>query len=101
MLHQTDLQSSNQLPAVGKQLLEKAGFKVDVVDIQQGDEAGIKSVTISVTGPYAYGYLKAEAGVHRLNISLDSLDPACFARITGRDCLTDVLDGLRDARAVT
>lgn len=39
-----------------------------------------------------------EAGVSRLNISLDSLDADCFARITGRDCLADVLDGLRAAR---
>jgi len=40
-----------------------------------------------------------EAGVQRLNISLDSLDPTCFARITGRDCLEDVLEGLRAAKA--
>lgn len=40
------------------------------------------------------------AGVARLNISLDSLDPGCFARITGRDCLADVLDGLRAAKHV-
>ena len=42
------------------------GFKVETLDFQAGDEAGVKSATISVTGPYAYGYLKAEAGVHRL-----------------------------------
>ncbi len=45
---------------------ESKKFKVETLDLQAGDEAGIKSVTISVTGPYAYGYLKAEAGVHRL-----------------------------------
>jgi peptide chain release factor 2 len=45
---------------------EGKGFKVETLDIQAGDEAGVKSATISVTGPYAYGYLKAEAGVHRL-----------------------------------
>jgi peptide chain release factor 2 len=45
---------------------ESKGFKVETLDIQAGDEAGVKSATISVTGPYAYGYLKAEAGVHRL-----------------------------------
>jgi peptide chain release factor 2 len=38
----------------------------EVVDIQSGDEAGIKSVTLLVTGDYAFGYLKAERGVHRL-----------------------------------
>lgn len=45
---------------------ESKGFKVETLDFQAGDEAGVKSATISVTGPYAYGYLKAEAGVHRL-----------------------------------
>ncbi len=41
-------------------------YKVDVMDIQEGDEAGIKSATIRVSGKYAYGYAKAEKGVHRL-----------------------------------
>lgn len=45
---------------------ERKGFKVETLDLLAGDEAGIKSATLSVTGPYAYGYLKAEAGVHRL-----------------------------------
>ena len=45
---------------------ERKKFKVDTLDLLAGDEAGIKSVTMSITGPYAYGYLKAEAGVHRL-----------------------------------
>ncbi len=45
---------------------ERRGFKVDVVDILAGEEAGIKSATLTITGDYAYGYLKAEAGVHRL-----------------------------------
>ena len=45
---------------------ETRGFKVDIVDIQPGDEAGIKSATLLVTGQYACGYLKAERGVHRL-----------------------------------
>ena len=46
--------------------IESKGFESDVLDLQGGDEAGIKSVTIEVKGKYAYGYLKAEAGVHRL-----------------------------------
>ncbi|PZD97854.1 peptide chain release factor 2 [Paenibacillus sambharensis] len=45
---------------------EKRGFKVEVLDYLPGDEAGIKSVTIMVKGYNAYGYLKAEKGVHRL-----------------------------------
>ncbi|MDX2253813.1 MAG: peptide chain release factor 2 [Nitrospira sp.] len=45
---------------------EAKKFKVETLDLLAGDEAGIKSVTLSITGPYAYGYLKAEAGVHRL-----------------------------------
>ena len=45
---------------------ERAGFKAEVVDLLAGEEAGIKSATIEMTGEYAYGYLKGEAGVHRL-----------------------------------
>lgn len=45
---------------------EKNGYKVKEIDRQDGEVAGIKSVTIEVDGPFAYGYLKAENGVHRL-----------------------------------
>ncbi|WP_179647207.1 peptide chain release factor 2 [Salinicoccus kekensis] len=45
---------------------EQQGFKVETIDYQAGDEAGVKSVTLSVKGPNAYGLLKAEKGVHRL-----------------------------------
>ncbi len=45
---------------------EKKGFDVETLDYLEGDEAGIKSVTIQVTGENAYGYLKSEKGVHRL-----------------------------------
>lgn len=45
---------------------EKQGFKAEIVDLLEGDGAGIKSATIEVHGQYAYGYLKAENGVHRL-----------------------------------
>ena len=45
---------------------EKNGFKADIVDLLEGDGAGIKSATIEVHGEFAYGYLKAENGVHRL-----------------------------------
>lgn len=45
---------------------EGKGFRVEVIDMLPGDEAGIKSVTLKITGEYAYGYLKAEKGIHRL-----------------------------------
>lgn len=45
---------------------ERRGFSVTLMDLQPGEEAGIKSATILVSGSYAYGYLKAEVGVHRL-----------------------------------
>ncbi len=46
--------------------VERKGFKVNIVDFQPGDEAGIKSVTFTASGEYPYGYLKTETGVHRL-----------------------------------
>jgi peptide chain release factor 2 len=46
--------------------MERRGFKREVLDHQPGEEAGLKSVTLTVTGDYAYGLLSAEAGVHRL-----------------------------------
>ena len=46
--------------------MERHGFKSQIMDIQLGDEAGIKSCTVQVSGEYAYGYLATERGVHRL-----------------------------------
>jgi peptide chain release factor 2 len=46
--------------------MERRGFKRDMIDYQPGDEAGLKSATVLVSGEYAYGLLSAEAGVHRL-----------------------------------
>jgi peptide chain release factor 2 len=51
------------------------GYTVEVLDITPGEEAGIKSTTFSVAGPYAYGYLRGEAGAHRL-IRLSPFDAA-------------------------
>lgn len=45
---------------------ERNGYQITVMDLQLGDEAGIKSATFAITGEYAYGYLKSEKGVHRL-----------------------------------
>jgi len=53
---------------------EKKKYKVEVLDKSDGSEAGIKSVVLHITGPYAFGYMKAEAGVHRL-IRLSPFNP--------------------------
>lgn len=45
---------------------EKHGYKTSIANLLEGDEAGIKSCTINIEGPFAYGYLKSENGVHRL-----------------------------------
>ena len=45
---------------------ERRGFAVDILDMSQGEEAGIKGAVIEIKGPYAFGFLKGEAGVHRL-----------------------------------
>jgi len=45
---------------------ERKGFKTETIDLLPGDEAGVKSVTFTVSGPYANGYLKSENGIHRL-----------------------------------
>ena len=45
---------------------EKRGYKTEILDYQNGEEAGVKSVTFTMSGEYAYGRMKAEAGVHRL-----------------------------------
>ena len=54
---------------------EKAGYATEVLDTSEGDEAGIKSVVVSISGKYAYGYLRAEKGVHRL-VRLSPYDAA-------------------------
>jgi len=54
---------------------ERSRYATDIIDLTEGEEAGIKTVTISVDGPYAYGYLRAEKGVHRL-VRLSPYDSA-------------------------
>ena len=48
------------------ELCEQAGMKYDSIDLQAGEEAGIKSAALEIDHPFAYGYLKSESGVHRL-----------------------------------
>jgi peptide chain release factor 2 len=57
---------ANMLLRMYTRWCEKNNYQVKVMDIQPGDEAGIKSVTLEIEGEYAYGYLKSENGVHRL-----------------------------------
>ena len=72
---------------------EKSGFKVEVLDYQDGDEAGIKSVTILVKGHNAYGYLKAEKGVHRL-VRISPFDSAGRRHTSFASC--DVMPEIDD-----
>ena len=54
---------------------ERSGYATDIIDLTEGEEAGIKTITIAVNGQYAYGYLRAEKGVHRL-VRLSPFDSA-------------------------
>ena len=54
---------------------ENRGFRTEILDLSEGEEAGIKSVTIAIEGNYAYGYLRPEKGVHRL-VRLSQFDAA-------------------------
>lgn len=64
---------------------EKRGWKFEVIEETPGEEAGLKSIVMDVTGPYAYGYLKHEAGVHRLvrlsPYNADKLRQTSFAMV--------------------
>ncbi len=57
---------ANMLARMYRRFAEKKGFTVEVLDFLDGDEAGVKSITMQINGENAYGYLKSEKGVHRL-----------------------------------
>ena len=76
--------------------MERRGFKREVIDYQPGDEAGLKSVTLTVTGEYAYGLLSAEVGIHRL-VRISPFDQAArrhtsFASLHAYPDLPDDVD---------
>jgi peptide chain release factor 2 len=79
---------------------ERSGFKAEVVDLLPGEEAGIKSATIEVTGDHAYGYLRGEMGVHRL-IRISPFDASrrrqtSFASVSVTPEVDDVEVNVRD-----
>ncbi|MBP5835930.1 peptide chain release factor 2 [Candidatus Phytoplasma meliae] len=72
---------------------QKKNFKTEILDCQSGEEAGLKSATLLVKGPYAYGYLKAEKGVHRL-VRISPFDANSKRHTSFVSC--DVLPEIKD-----
>lgn len=77
---------------------ESRGYETDIIDLTEGEEAGIKSITIAVNGNYAYGYLRPEKGVHRL-VRLSPFD-AAHRRHTSF-ALVEVLPQVEDDDEIT
>src|SRR6202521_2446985 len=76
--------------------IEQNGFRSQIIDIQEGDEAGIKSVTALVSGEYAYGYLQTERGVHRLvRISPFDADKRRHTSFSSVDVVSEIADTAR------
>jgi len=73
--------------------IERAGWEMAIVDATEGEEAGYRSVTLRVVGPYAYGYLSAEVGVHRLvRISPFDAQGRRHTSFASVDCLPELED---------
>ncbi|KKR21612.1 MAG: Peptide chain release factor 2 [Candidatus Moranbacteria bacterium GW2011_GWA2_39_41] len=81
---------------------EKNGFKVRIVDESRGAEAGIKSATVEISGHYAFGYLKSEAGVHRLvrlsPFNSDNLRQTSFALVEILPVIEEIKDVVIDQK---
>jgi peptide chain release factor 2 len=76
--------------------VERRGFKAEMIDLQAGEEAGIRSATLSIQGDYAYGYLNVEQGVHRL-VRISPFDSqarrhTAFASVTAVPQIADTID---------
>lgn len=84
---------ANMLLRMYRRFFERRGWKEETIDLQPGDEAGVKSVTLHVTGEFSYGYMKGEKGVHRL-VRISPFDSN--ARRHTSFCSVDVFPELDD-----
>jgi peptide chain release factor 2 len=74
---------------------EKKGWKIEVVDVLEGDVAGLKNITFKIQGPFAYGYAKAEKGVHRLvRISPFDANAKRHTSFAGVDVVPEISDDI-------
>lgn len=80
--------------------IEQKGWSTEEIEYTAGDEAGIKSIVLQVTGSYAYGFLKAEAGVHRLvrqsPFNADNLRQTSFAMMEVMPVIEDTVVAIKD-----